>query len=165
MLKKYGLEIKWGLIFSAMMLLWMIGEKALGYHDEKIAQHPIVTNLIFIPAFIIYYLALVDKRKQLGGFMSWRQGFFSGVLIGLVVMLLAPLLQYLTSEVVSPDYFANAITYSVESGNATPQEAEDFFNLSNYMIMATVSAPIMGAITAAIMALFVRRKPEMHASA
>ncbi|PHI19494.1 DUF4199 domain-containing protein [Lewinellaceae bacterium SD302] len=158
MLAKHRLEIKWGLIFSGMMLLWMVGEKVLGYHGDKIDQHMIITNFIAIPAFIIYYLALKDKRAQLGGYISWKEGFISGVIIAVVVMILSPLLQYLTSEVISPEYFPNSIEYAVESGNSTREEAEEFFNLRSYMMQATIGSLVMGTVTAAIMALVVRKK-------
>ena len=62
MLTTSRLEIKWGLIFSAMMMIWMIGEKTLGYHGEKIDQHMIITNLSASPAVLIYYFSLKDKR-------------------------------------------------------------------------------------------------------
>lgn len=46
MLQGYKLEMKWGLIFSTMMLLWMVVEKSLGFHGEKIDQHAVFTNFI-----------------------------------------------------------------------------------------------------------------------
>ncbi|MEM6766201.1 MAG: DUF4199 domain-containing protein [Bacteroidota bacterium] len=157
-MKKYTTEIKWGLIFVAMMLAWMTFEKLAGLHDVHIDKHPIVTNLIMIPAFLVYYLALKEKRdKDYGGVMSWKQGFISGVIIGLVVMVITPLTQYITSTIITPDYFQNAIAYSVETNQSTLEAAEANFNLKNYIILSTISAPIMGAITAAIMALVVRR--------
>lgn len=162
MLNEYKLEIKWGLIFCGMMMLWMVGEKVLGFHSERIDQHVIITNFIAIPAFIVYYFALVDKRNQLGGFMSWKQGFICGVLIAVVVMLFTPLMQYLISEVISPEYFPNAIAHAVKTGQATQADAEANFNLQNYLIQATIGSIVMGAITAAIMALFVRRKPSLE---
>ncbi|MEM8897545.1 MAG: DUF4199 domain-containing protein [Bacteroidota bacterium] len=160
-MKKYATEIKWGLIFAAMMLIWMIMEKVTGLHDVHKHKHHIVTNMIMIPAFIIYFLALREKRdKDYGGVMSWKQGFISGVLIGLVVMVCSPIIQLLINTVISPEYFQNAIAYSVEHGGQTQEQAEGFFNLQNYLIMGTLSAPIMGAITAAIMALVVRRSAQ-----
>ena len=37
-MKKYSLEIKWGVIFAISTLVWIYFEKAMGWHDELIAQ-------------------------------------------------------------------------------------------------------------------------------
>lgn len=159
MLNKYRLEIKWGLIFTLMLLLWLAGEKLLGYHDAKIDQHMIVTNLVMIPAFAIYYFALKEKREQLGDYITWKEAFVSGVIIAVVVMLLAPLNQYIISTFITPDYFKNMIAYSVEHGHYDSVEAAaDNFNLQSYIIQSAIGAILMGTITAAIMALVVQKK-------
>ncbi len=38
-MKKYATEIKWGLIFTIVALLWMVFERLMGWHGENIAQH------------------------------------------------------------------------------------------------------------------------------
>ena len=136
-------------------------EKALGWHDEHIADHPTYTNFFAFVAIAIYVFALQDKKKNFyQGQMTFKQGFMSGVVISLIVGLLTPLSQYITSTIITPDYFTNAINYSVESGNVTQQEAEDYFNLQTYIIQATIFAPIVGIITSAIVAFFVKSKKE-----
>lgn len=160
-MKNRKIEIKWGFIFILMMVIWMALEHAFGLHDEHIDLHPIVSNFIFIPAVSIYVLALLEKRKKAyGGYMTYAQGFMSGVVITLVVTIFTPLVQYLTSTVITPEYFQNAITYSVESGFTSQEEAEAYFNLKNFMTQATISAPIMGILTAAIVAIFTRKVPK-----
>jgi hypothetical protein len=47
---KYKVEIKWGVIFFLMTLVWMFLEKIAGLHDQYIDKHPVYTNLIAIPA-------------------------------------------------------------------------------------------------------------------
>jgi hypothetical protein len=158
-MNKYRTEIKWGLIFTAMMILWMIGERLTGLHGENIDQHAIWTNAILVPALTIYWLALRDKRENsYGGKMTWAQGFKAGAIITAVVTVLTPLTQWLTSAVISPDYFANAIEYGVSSGTTTQEAAEAFFNMKNYIIMSFIGSIVMGLVSAAIIALFVRRK-------
>lgn len=71
-MKKFGIEIKWSIIFSAVLLLWMVMEKLLGWHDELIEKHAIYTNFFSIVAIVIYVFALFDKRKNYyGGKMTW----------------------------------------------------------------------------------------------
>lgn len=157
-MKKFSIEIKWGIIFSIISLLWMYLEKGLGWHDENIAEHAIYTNIFAIVAIILYVFALLDKRKNFyNGKMTWTQGFISGIIISVVVAILSPLAQYLTHEFITPDYFENAIEYSVESGNSR-ENAEAYFNLGSYILQSFFFALTVGTVTAAIVALFVRKK-------
>jgi hypothetical protein len=157
-MKKYQLEIKWALIFVSMQLLWMLGERLSGLHDEHIAQHAIWTNLVMIPAVTVYVLALRDKRKSAyNGLMTYKQGFVAGVWISIFVTLLSPLTQWLTSAVISPDYFANVSAYAVEQGKMTAEEAAAYFSMESYLKQTVLFTPVMGVITTAIVALFTRK--------
>ncbi|WP_296621540.1 DUF4199 domain-containing protein [Marivirga sp.] len=152
-------EIKWGLIFVIMMLLWMYFEKAMGWHDENIADHATYTNLVAIPSILIYVFALLEKRKKhYKNVMSWKQGFISGLIITVVVVLLTPFSQMVIHDLISPEYFENVSAYAVKQGLSTQAEADDNFNLKTYIWQSAVFALIMGVITSAVVALFVRRK-------
>lgn len=158
-MKKYTTEIKWGLIFTIVALLWMVFERLMGWHGENIDQHATMTNLFAIPAIIIYVLALLDKRKRdYGGIMTWTQGFISGLIITVVVVILSPLAQYLTHTVITPEYFPNVIEYAVNSGSSTREEAEAYFTLNNYMLQSAIGGLIMGVVTSAIVAIFTKKK-------
>jgi len=161
-MKKRAIEIKWGVLFSVMMILWMMLEKSLGWHDELIEKHHLYTNFVAIPAIAFYLMALVDKRKNFyGGVLTYKQGLISGLFVSFMVMLLTPLSQLIISLYITPNYFTNAIAFVVESKHMTQYEAENYFNLSNYTIQSTMYSPIMGVITTAILALFVKRKPKI----
>ncbi|HRE39997.1 MAG TPA: DUF4199 domain-containing protein [Ignavibacteria bacterium] len=158
-MKNLKIDIKWAVIFVIMMLIWMFLEKLAGLHDVNIAQHAIFTNFVAIPAIIIYVLALRDKRNNYyGGTMTYGQGFKCGLIISVIIALLSPLLQYITSNFITPDYFKNAIDYAVQSGIKSREEAEQYFNLQSYMIMGAIGSLVMGIITTAIVAIFVKKK-------
>jgi len=158
-MKKIKIEIKWAIIFTIMILVWMFIEKLAGFHSEHIDKHPIYTNFIIIPTIIIYVLALLDKRKNVyNGIMTYKQGLISGLIIALIVTILSPLTQYITSTIITPDYFSNVIKYVVNEGEMNQIEAENHFNLKSYIIQALIGAPIMGIVTTAIVAIFTRRK-------
>jgi hypothetical protein len=157
--KDWSFELKWALIFTVIGLIWTYVEKLMGWHGEKIADHAVNTNFFAVIAIALYVLALLDKRRQSGGAMTWRQGFVSGLVISVLIALLSPLAQWLTHRVISPSYFANAIRHAVESGAMTPTDAEGFFNLNNYMLVSAVFALLVGAATSAIVAVFIRRSP------
>lgn len=158
-MKTRGIEIKWAVVFCVMQLLWMLLEKLIGLYDQHIDKHHIYTNFIAIPSIAIYVLALLDKRKNFyGGIMSYKQGFISGLIITLVVTLLSPLVQYVISTFIAPEYFSNIIKYSVEEGKMTQESAESYFNLKSYVQQVLVGTPVMGIITTAIVALFTIQK-------
>ena len=158
-MKKYTTEIKWGVIFVIVALLWMYFEKLMGWHGENIASHAMFTNFFAILAILIYVFALLDKRKNdYGGYMTWKQGFISGLIITAVVTIFTPLSQYITHVVISPEYFPNVINYVVETGQMTRDVAEQQFNMGSYIVQSLIFGIVIGAITSAVVALFVKKK-------
>ncbi len=142
-----------------MMLIWMVLERLFGLHNEHIDKHAIYTNFVVIPAVIVYVLALLDKRKNFyNGKMTYKQGFVSGLIISLIVTVLSPLTQYITSTVITPGYFSNMIIYAVSEGQMNQMEAEEYFNLKSYISQVLIATPIMGIVTTAIVAIFTRKK-------
>ncbi len=161
-MKNIRTELKWALIFVVVSLLWMLLEKLSGLHSTHIDKHFYLTNLFAIPAILVFVMALKEKKKKdFGGSMSFKQGFVSGAIITIVVTVLSPLTQWITSTYITPEYFPNVIEHSLETGfHATREEAEAYFNLSNYMVQSVIGALVMGLITSAIVAFFVRTRSK-----
>lgn len=159
-MKQFATEIRWAFIFVATLLLWMVAERAVGLHSTHIDKHMIYTNLFAIPAIVVYVLALRDKRQRdHGGIMTYRQGVRAGLIITAVVALLSAPAQWVISTLITPDYFANVIAYSVDTGAYDSYEAAAaYFNLGNYLVQSVVGALIMGTVTSLIVAFFTRSK-------
>lgn len=161
-MKNLKIELKWAVIFIVMQLSWMLMERILGYHHEKIDQHVTISSFIFIPAILIYVLALIDKRRNYyKGTMNYLQGFITGLFITLFVSLVSPLTQLFVSTVISPEYFPNIIAYSVKEGIMTQEAAEAYFSLKNYIFQTIIATPIMGIMTSALVALFTIKKRKV----
>ncbi|QNL22875.1 DUF4199 domain-containing protein [Hyphobacterium sp. CCMP332] len=161
MLKKYAIELKWGIIFFAVTILWMVLEKVSGLHGDLISEHPIYTNLFAIPAIIIYVLALKEKRdRSLNGKMTWVEGLITGTIISGIVAALSPLAQLIIHLYLSPEYFENAINYAIENGKMSEEDAEGYFNLRSYIWQSVGGAMVMGVITSAIVAAFLKKKSD-----
>ena len=154
------IEFKWALIFTAVTLLWMVIEKLVGLHDQYIDYHLYLTNLFMIPAIVMMVLALKDKKNNFyDGIMSYKSGLVSGTILSAIIGLLSPLGQWITTYIITPEYFPNVIKRSVEIGYyATTAEAEAYFNYTNYAIQGAVGGFIMGVITSAIAMIFIRSK-------
>lgn len=141
-----------------MSLGWMLLERLTGLHDEHIDKHYIYTNFIAIPAIAVYVFGLLDKRKNYyNGVMNYREGFLSGLLITLVVTLFVPVTQYITLNVITPDFFPNMIEHVTQNNIMTREAAENNFNTQSYMMQGLIGAPLMGVLTSAVVAFFTRK--------
>lgn len=161
MLNKYKLEIKWGFIFFLMTLVWMFLEKISGLHSTHIDKHATYTNFIAIPAIAIYVFALLDKKRNFyNGSMTYVEGFVAGLMVTLVVTILSPISQLITSYLITPEYFPNVISFVVESGEMSQTDAEKYFNLMSYIKQGLIGAPVMGLVTSAIVAIFTQSKSK-----
>ena len=159
-MKSIKIEIKWAIIFSVMGLVWMLLEKWSGLHDKYIDYHLYLTNLFAIPAIWVMVLALKDKKKNFhNNNIDYKQGLISGIMLSLFIAALSPLTQWITSFVITPEYFPNVIKRSVEIGYyKTTAEATANFNYKNYAIQGTIAAFMMGLVTTAIAMIFIRTK-------
>ncbi|MGM0621535.1 MAG: DUF4199 domain-containing protein [Bacteroidota bacterium] len=160
MFGKYKIEIKWAVIFIALSLLWMVLEKLSGLHSTYINYHLYLTNLFAIPAILVYVLALKDKKKSYhSGEMTYLQGLVSGIIITVIIALVSPLTQWVTSYVITPEYFPNVIEHAVGMGHYPNTEAaEAHFNYRNFAVQSVIGALIMGLVTTAIVMIFIRSK-------
>ena len=158
-MKNTKIEFKWAIFFSVMMLLWMTMEMLTRLHDENIADHPIYTNLVAIPAILIYIFALRDKKKNFfEGNMTYKQSFLSAMVMTIIITMLSPICLFVSMTYISPDYFTNAIHHSVENELSTLEEATAYFNLNSYLLQSIIGSLIMGILTGAIVSLFVKSK-------
>ena len=157
-MKKFSIEIKWGIIFTIFTLLWMAMERVLGWHDVHIDKHSIYTNLFAVPAIILTALTLLDKRKNyFNGKMSWKQGFLTGVGLTIVIALLSPISMWITNTLITPHYFENVISHSVQQGKLSQLDAEKYFSMSNYIKQSAIGAIVMGLVTSSIVAIFTKK--------
>lgn len=158
-MKKFKIEFKWAVIMSIIFLAWMTLEKQLGFHDEKIKWQIFFTMLIIFPNFLLYYLALSDKKKNYyNGEMSWKQGFISGVVVSFIVVIFSPITQFITHEFITPNYFDKLITLSVESKRLTLEEAKNYFNLTAYIWQSISGGLSFGIVIGAIVAYILKTK-------
>ena len=157
------LEIKWGIIFSLFSLLWMVFEKAMGWHDVLIDRQALMTNLFAIPSVAIFVYAILEKRKrQLQNVMTWGQGFLCGLMVALVVAILSPLVQFISYSIISPDFFNNIINYSVNTLGKNRESMEAYYNLKSYIIQGVTGALASGILISAVVAFFLKRVPAVQ---
>lgn len=158
-LRKVYIEFKWAIIFTIAILCWMLLEKTMGWHDERIVDRSWFT-LFFIPFAILLYLSSTrEKRRRVyNRKMTWIQAFVSGLILTVFIALLSPLAQFITHNYFTPEYFNNVSEYSVTNDLMTRTRANDIFNINNYIWQSIFGALGLGIATSAIVAFFVRKR-------
>jgi hypothetical protein len=158
-MKNFSIEIKWGIIFTIASLLWMALEKSVGLHDAFISRQLIYTNLFGFVAIVIYTLAIKEKKKVFyHGNMDWQRGFLSGVIVAIVVACLNPLVNYITYNYISINYFSEMINYQVGHNHMTLEKAKSIFNMDYYLYKDAIPDLSMGVVVSAVAALFLKTK-------
>ncbi|MGB3800269.1 MAG: DUF4199 domain-containing protein [Lewinella sp.] len=160
-MQAYRIEIKWALLFTAMMLVWVLLERLVGLHGPYIERHALYTNLVAVPAFLIYCLALREKRDTYyQGTMTYRQGLICGAVMTVIIALLSPLAQLITHTLITPRYFPNLIEYAVSTDQMSRPDAQAYFRLDSYMLQSAVASLFLGLLTTGIVAIFFRKPPS-----
>lgn len=160
-MNKYRIELKWALIFAIMTLLWAVIEKAAGFHDERIADRPVFGVFILVPATVIYYFALNEKKnKYYGGGITYRQGILSGILLSLFIGVISILTSIINLKIISPDFLSNTIHHAISSGSLTAEQASRQFNTPAFITTGAIAAVVTGAVISAVVSLFITRNRQ-----
>jgi hypothetical protein len=151
----YYHEIKFALLFSALNIVWMLGEKLAGLHDVRIADHAYYTNYFAIPSILLYAVAMYQKQTLLGGEMNFKQGFMSGLGITMIVTALTPAIQFIIHTIITPEYFINVRAFAIKQG-MKPEVADTHFTLNSYILLSVFSGFVYGIITTIFTTIMVR---------
>jgi len=150
-------EIKWGVIFVIVSFLWITLERMVGLHDKYISMQGYLGLLFVIPAVLMMVLALAEKRRVLGGNLSFKQGFLCGMGVSIVVAVLTPLYQWILYRYITPDFFQNLINYRISKGE-NPEALQVLYTYKTFLIVGVVIALVSGAITSLILAAIMRTR-------
>lgn len=157
-MKKFAIEIKWGIRYFFAYLVWVYVEKMSGYYSEKIDDYLAYSMLFYVIAIFIYVLAINDKKKNyFNNQMDWKQGAVTGVFMTIVIAILMPLCQIVMHKGMAPEFFPNMINNTILKGG-TRENAEAFFNLSSFIFQSIFSALSFGVVISAIVAYFLQTK-------
>jgi len=132
----------------------------LGFHSTYIDKHVMVSKFFSFPAVIIMVQNIMNKRKELGGKITFGQAFQSGFLMTLVIAALTPAVYFLFLSFINPGYFEAFRNYAVESKLATAEQAASDFNMKTFLVQSIISAIVMGVLSSAIIGIFARTKTK-----
>jgi len=159
-MKKFAIEIKWGIRYAFLWILWLFIEKSSGYYDVKISDQALYSLLFTFVTIFVYYVAIKEKKKDFfKDEMSWKQGCVTGIFLTIVMAILTPFCQIIFHKAIAPEFFPNMIEYSISKGNAR-ETAENYFNLSSFIIQSIFSTLSLGVVISAVVALFLQTKTK-----
>ena len=159
-MKKFTIEFTWAVIHTLTSLLWTVFEKSLGFHDKHIGSQMIFVWLFGIPAFIVYFFALKDKRNNFfNGVANWQRLFLSGVVLSVFVALMSPIAQYISLNVISPDWIKNSIDHYIQVKKMPAENAKLLFSHNGLLLQAISNGISTGVIISAVVALLLKTKP------
>lgn len=155
---KIPLPLRYAMLISLCMLIWLALEAVVGLHDKYIAYHPYLSMLsLFIPV-VFGYLAVKQKREELGGSITLKQALLTGVYVVLITTVLAIPVQFIFHNWINPYFFQDMIDYAVANGKSSPQQAAMYFNLTSYIIQSVLGTLVFGNLIALVVALLMRNK-------
>jgi nitrate/nitrite transporter NarK len=160
-MKQFSIEFKWAFNFFIASMLWMMIEKTLGYHDEKIQYQPLFAMIFGLVTVGIYILALREKKQKFyQNQMNWREGFVSGLTLSLVIALFTTMIEYTKHHVVSPYYLETMKKIIVEQNKMTLENADNFFTFSNTLSQSIFYVISFGSVLAAAISLAIKSKEQ-----
>ncbi len=158
-MKKFKIEFKWAIIMSIIFLAWMTLEKELGFHTIKIKWQPLFNLLYIFPTFLLYYLALSEKKNVYYNHnMDWKQGIISAIIISFISVIFSPITQFITHEFISPDFLENSINETVLSKKLTLEEAKEYTTLTSSIWKNISDGLSFGVVIGAIVAYILKPK-------
>ena len=132
----------------------------MGYHDINIKWQPVFNLLYIFPTFILYLLALLEKKKKYyQDQMSWKQGMISAIIISFIIVFFSPITQFIIHEIISPDFLKNTINYTVSQKKLTLTEAKEYTTLTSSIWKNISDGLSFGVVIGAIVAYLIQSKP------
>ena len=156
---KYRIELKYGVLISLLLLLWLSLEFMVGLQDTYIAYHAYVAMLFLIMPVLVTRHALHERLDEAGK-LSFKQAFTSAMIITLITTVLAAPVQLIFHYVINPDFFDTMIQYAVVHYRQTPTEAARYFNLSSYVMQSVTGTLVVGTVVSLLLAYFVSDKKK-----
>lgn len=159
------IQIRYAVLITLLMLLWLSLEYMIGLQDEYVAYHPYVTMLaLIIPVYGIRK-ALKDIQDEEPRPLPFRQAFMIGFIITIMAAVLSIPTQLIFHQLINPDFFQNMKDYAVKHAAELNEDVEKakrtadlYFNLSSYILQAVIGTLISGTLISLALAWYHGRK-------
>jgi FtsH-binding integral membrane protein len=164
-MQRLSIEIRYAFFISASTFIWLMLEYLLGFQDEYVSFHPVVSMVVLIFPIAFTFVALRKKRDEYyEGVITFGQAFQSGIIIAIICAVFTVPIQYIFHYAINPRFFDVMIEESIKKAinngkNFTDarQQAEAYFNITSYIIQSVVGTLIIGLLLSALFSWGVKR--------
>ena len=165
------LEIKYGILISIFTLIWIVFEQLLGFQNEYIEWHSIISTFSLIIPIIGLYFAIKEFKMTRSNKYNFQKGFGVGFRITIINTVLIIPIIYLFYQFINPDWTStmmnNAKLKALEQGEdplKAIEEARSYFSLKYYMIQSLISTFIFGTLMSSLIAFLIKNRGKSKAS-
>lgn len=133
--RSFCLEFKWAAVCVVGMLLWVLVERLVGLHHERLQGLPEVRQAM-MGLFVFCHIAcLYEKRKRhYRGAMRYWDGMVCCLALTILVLVALGPATYLMYSAISPDLLFNLTQYEIANGEFTYQEVLQRNALASHVI-------------------------------
>ncbi len=150
-------ETKWGLLLPLIAFVLFILYMVLGLQSREnwTTGQWVDFGVGLLLLIVVYVLTIREVReKDFGGRLSWRQGFWAGATLTLIMIPVSSFLLWIFTEFINPEYLQVWGEKMVEGGyEGTP-------GWGTYLQVHVVSSAVIGLLLSLIVPLFLKRNPE-----
>ncbi|MEO8211205.1 MAG: DUF4199 domain-containing protein [bacterium] len=152
-------EIKYAVIFVIASFIWNCIEYVAGLQSSYINLHPFfVTPFFILLTILIYLFALREKRAVLGGKITFGKAFVTGIIISIFIIILNPVFLYIFSHYINLNFFDAFSRHEVVSGKSTKEEADEYFNFTNFLFRGSAYRLVMGIVATLFISFFMKKE-------
>jgi hypothetical protein len=157
-LTSWNIAIKWGVIYALLTLFWLSIESLVGLHDDFLRYRVVLTNIKYIPLFLIYFGCLrAYRQSRTDEAYPYSSAFLDGLKLTTTATLFSIPAQYISLRFFVPDFLSKMQAEMTQEQWMTIAEATKYFEFQNYMIQSILAVPATGLMITAVVALFVSR--------
>ena len=159
-------SVKWSLFYVVVSIIL-----TYVYQFLNLDMNSGIKYITYIPYIAFMFLAQKEYKEQLGGFMTFGEGFLTGFKYTVIAAILIALFTYIYFTILSPQIYQQIIDASKAKMEAKGNLSDDQINTAlsfttpGFMaIIIVIVSIIMGAIIALIgAAIFKKDRPAFFA--
>jgi hypothetical protein len=115
---------KWGLLLAVAVVLWTMLIHLLGFYTTRIQYAETADLAAFVLPLAILTLALLERRRVLGGSLTIGQGVLTGLGVAAVSALPTVAFLWFYHHVVNPDWLSILVDYKQQQLTAAGMSSE-----------------------------------------
>ncbi|HWB63746.1 MAG TPA: DUF4199 domain-containing protein [Chitinophagales bacterium] len=133
------LVIKFAVLNSLLLLIWLSGEYMLGFQDKFITAFPVLNMASLIIPVVCVWLLLRQIKSENDGMLTYQRAFLSGLLFTIMSAVLVIPVRYIFSHYINPEYADNLLKSIIAvTGQQTGGKLQFSFSEGPFLLMEAI---------------------------